>query len=110
MSHCKTKLFIPDAIFYTSLKFRGCRNRLQYFTWANFSRSPDFRLAHNPDYMPNEDGGRRDHSSFLKMSGGFKLKYTIEKADPTQEEDILVENAKNNKKFNSKCFYIVMLL
>ncbi len=63
--------------FYTSLKFRGCLNRLQYFTWANFSRSPDFRLAHNPDSMPNEDGGRRDHSSFLKMSGGFKLKYSI---------------------------------
>jgi outer membrane cobalamin receptor len=63
--------------FYTSLKFQGRHNRLQYFASANFSRSPDFRLAHHPDPMPNENGGRRDHSSFQKTSGGFKLKYSL---------------------------------
>ncbi len=77
-NHLRFRSEIGDyGRFYTALKYKGQHNRLRYFTHANFSRSPDFRLAHSPDPMLNENGGRRDHSSFQKMSGGFKLKFFI---------------------------------
>ncbi len=69
----------PAGYFYNALSFGGTKGRLMYFTALHFDKSSDFLLPKNSSVMRNEDGGRRNHSSYTKMNGFAKLRYVLNK-------------------------------
>ncbi len=67
----------PQGKFLSSFSYGGSLGNLMYFTAFNFNRSANFVLPGNSPQMVNENGGRRDHSGYTKMSGLAKLRYVI---------------------------------
>ncbi len=67
----------PYGHFYASASLGKSFHRLMYLVSFAYNNASDFVLSQNSPPMPNENGNRRDHSSFRKMNGFAKIRYAI---------------------------------
>lgn len=62
---------------FTNILLSGSVQKLKYSASMALDRAPEFSLPEGAPIMLNEDGGKRNNSSYRKNSYNFKIQYSL---------------------------------
>ncbi len=67
----------PDGYLLGSASYGRTLGRFMFLGAVNYNRSANFVLPNSSPVLPNENGGRRDHSSYEKKDAFFKVRFSL---------------------------------